>query len=97
PRAAGGKLLGSFARRHVHLDERSIGNLVLERDTIAQPSESGDKTLGEVLLRGRAFLNLAVNAVARPRLPDELPGDVRAERLYLIVAEPDNRAVGYRF
>src|SRR5207249_6811146 len=83
---AGIKLLVSLARRHIHFDEGGIGNLVLEGDTIAQQSESTDITIREAL--GRAYLmNLATDAVASPRVPDDLPGDLLAKRGFLELAE----------
>ena len=91
------ELLVSLARRHIHFDERSIGDLVLERDAIAQPSESADIAIGQAL--GAAFLvHLAANAVARPRVPDESPRlSSSPSAATLTVAETENGLVGYRF
>ena len=86
----------SCGRRHIHFDERRIGDLVLQRDAIAKPSESADIAIGQAL--GLAYrMNVAVNAATRSRIPKNLPGYRRAKRGYLILAKTKNSCVWYRF
>src|SRR5205823_6388925 len=85
----GVQLLVPLDRGHVHLDERGIGDLVLEGHAIADPAETADEAIGQA--PDAAYpMNLAIHTVARPRVPDDLPGCTLAKRGSLTLVETHN-------